>query len=244
MALDAQMIEKIQELVLQGAETEKIGETTYARGRLTPVLTPMVDALHFTTLQGVADYINDGLDGLDDLTHGGKVVVHVMDEASVQVITASLPETGMSRNRFAVGDCAVCEFPFGQFVPQEEFIIKLMAMMGASETKTKLLETLGTLTDEQVSTVIEDGVKQKVTAVAGLAFAENKQLPNPVELKPYRTFREVEQPESPFILRARTDPRQGLVLGLFEADGGAWKIKAVENIAAWIREKVSCKVLA
>lgn len=55
-------------------------------------------------------------------------------------------------------------------------------------------------------------------------------------LKPYRTFREMDQPESPFVLRVWKD-NEGVRLAVFEADGGAWKIKARENAAARLREK-------
>lgn len=42
-----------------------------------------------------------------------------------------------------------------------------------------------------------------------------------------RTFLEVEQPESEFLLRV--DPDEGI--GFFEADGGIWKLEAKKNIA-------------
>ena len=38
----------------------------------------------------------------------------------------------------------------------------------------------------------------------------------------FRTFLEVEQPESEFLLRV--DPDEGI--GFFEADGGIWKLEA------------------
>lgn len=46
-------------------------------------------------------------------------------------------------------------------------------------------------------------------------------------LRPFRTFLEVEQPESEFLLRV--DPDEGI--GFFEADGGIWKLEAKKNIA-------------
>ena len=48
-----------------------------------------------------------------------------------------------------------------------------------------------------------------------------------VMLRPFRTFLEVEQPESEFLLRV--DPDEGI--GFFEADGGIWKLEAKKNIA-------------
>ena len=48
-----------------------------------------------------------------------------------------------------------------------------------------------------------------------------------VQLRPFRTFLEVEQPESEFLLRVDADKG----IGLFEADGGVWKLEAKRNIA-------------
>ena len=48
-----------------------------------------------------------------------------------------------------------------------------------------------------------------------------------VRLRPFRTFLEVEQPESEFLLLVDADKG----IGLFEADGGVWKLEAKRNIA-------------
>ena len=38
------------------------------------------------------------------------------------------------------------------------------------------------------------------------------------------------QPESQFVFRMKEDKYDGVQCALFEADGGAWKLKAMENI--------------
>ena len=48
-----------------------------------------------------------------------------------------------------------------------------------------------------------------------------------VQLQPFRTFLEIAQPESEFLIRV--DPQEGI--GFFEADGGIWKLEAKKNIA-------------
>ena len=83
----------------------------------------------------------------------------------------------------------------------------------------------------------DDGVTQTVTAKAGVVLSKDVRVPNPVSLRPYRTFREVLQPASSFVLRlqgggkASTTP----VGALFEADGGAWKVEAMRNISTYLR---------
>lgn len=57
-------------------------------------------------------------------------------------------------------------------------------------------------------------------------------VPNPVKLRPYRTFHEVEQPASDFIFRMKSE--RGISCALFEADGGAWENAAMANIKNYL----------
>jgi len=60
-----------------------------------------------------------------------------------------------------------------------------------------------------------------------------------VKLSPFRTFREIEQPESEFLLRIRLDANENPTVALFEADGSAWSIKAMENIVEYVKKLVT-----
>ena len=82
----------------------------------------------------------------------------------------------------------------------------------------------------------DDGVTQAVTVKKGIAGKGVDILPNPVRLRPYRTFTEVEQPESSFVFRCKDN--DGVKFALVEADGGAWKGEAMKNIKAFMEENV------
>ncbi|MBE6905330.1 MAG: hypothetical protein E7476_03565 [Ruminococcaceae bacterium] len=61
-------------------------------------------------------------------------------------------------------------------------------------------------------------------------------------MKPFRTFLEVDQPESEFLLRLRPGDKESgtqAEIGLFEADGGAWKLMAKHNIAAFFADNLA-----
>lgn len=58
-----------------------------------------------------------------------------------------------------------------------------------------------------------------------------------VYVKPYRTFQEVDQPESPFLIRVS---ERGI--SFTEADGGMWKLKARETIKAFLEERLQQEV--
>ncbi len=53
-------------------------------------------------------------------------------------------------------------------------------------------------------------------------------------LRPYRTFAEVEQPASQFVFRIN----QNAQMALFEADGGKWRLEAINNIANYLKESL------
>jgi hypothetical protein len=59
-----------------------------------------------------------------------------------------------------------------------------------------------------------------------------------VTLKPYRTFREVDQPASEFLFRMKAVDGKVPTLALFEADGGKWTIDAVDRIAEFFIERL------
>jgi hypothetical protein len=89
-----------------------------------------------------------------------------------------------------------------------------------NEDRDIMLKVVGNIKEETVNTIGDDGVSQAVVAKMGVATVANVKVPNPVVLKPYRTFVEVDQPESEFIFRMQSGPR----CALFEATAanGNW----------------------
>ena len=79
----------------------------------------------------------------------------------------------------------------------------------------------------------DDGVTQQITAKTGIKL-ENVPVPNPVRLAAFRTFREVEQPESVYVLRLRRGPKLPQV-ALFIADGDAWKLEAMTRVFDFLK---------
>ena len=86
---------------------------------------------------------------------------------------------------------------------------------------------LSRMTNENSVSTNDNGVTQTVEARQGVALNALIEIKPRVMLRPFRTFLEVEQPESEFLLRV--DPDEGI--GFFEADGGIWKLEAKKNIA-------------
>jgi hypothetical protein len=101
-----------------------------------------------------------------------------------------------------------------------------------------LLKVVGNIQDGMAKTITDDGVSQTVNAKVGVQLA-TVALPSPSLLAPYRTFREVAQPASLFILRARAgSDEQPPKLALFIADGNRWRLDAIKNVAYWLSANV------
>lgn len=80
----------------------------------------------------------------------------------------------------------------------------------------------------------DNGIATTVTTQKGVALQTNEQIRPLVKLKPYRTFQEVEQPESIFLLRLN---ERGI--SFTEADGGMWKLTARETVKTFLEERLS-----
>ena len=118
-----------------------------------------------------------------------------------------------------------------QWNDQEQFNIMLQSTFINDDDRQLVLEFASALKIENGSDVIDNGVNQTTTVKSGVASLAKATAPNPVTLRPYRTFTEVAQPSSQFVLRINKDAE----LALFEADGGKWKLEAIKNIADYLK---------
>ncbi len=195
---------------------------------------PEPQPLGLSTLQGVLDYLRDNRDGLGMLDS----LLHVVN-ANLVELRSTLRGVFEQRICYLRAACSRSEFPFGGFLDSETFIVSLLALFEESDERARVLRILGTIKDEAVKTSTDDGVTQIVSARAGVVAVQDAPVTNPVRLAPFRTFREVEQPVSPFILRLRPGKDGSLPsCALFEADGGAWELEAIANIKGFLRDQV------
>lgn len=86
-------------------------------------------------------------------------------------------------------------------------------------------------------TFTDDGRTQVATMNVGIASKADVIVPNPVELIPYRTFQEVEQPSSEFVFRI--GDKEVPAFKIVEAEGGIWKNEAIYNIKNYLMEQIS-----
>lgn len=222
-------INKIEELVKDGSGDIIIEGLEYRKKDCTIIAPPVASPIVVLSLDSVVEFCNAELKGREDVS------IVIEDEEDVRVYGAL--NTYKQRDNFLRADAPVVEYPFGQFLPAEEMIIKLQSCFEESEDKARVLAIIGNIEDNEVLNRRDDGVTQEVHVKSGITMAKDERLPNPVKLTPFRTFREVTQPQSLFILRARKSDK-GVLLALFEADGNMWKIHAINDIRKYLKEKL------
>lgn len=198
----------------------------YSDKKLDPVFSPSPHALKVETLTGFMDYLKANIDKLDPKN----LIIQINGFNSVRLISA-LSENLFQRSEYITAVFnAVAVGYFGQYHDAENFVIGMQTRFVQDEVTTGILSIVGNIREESARTTADDGVTQIVTAKQGIVKDANVKVPNPVTLRPFRTFPEIEQPASLFVLRLK----QGPACALFEADGGKWKQEAIINIKDWL----------
>lgn len=149
-------------------------------------------------------------------------------EGPRRVSVFSALDSDMKRDDLYRAVCDAPDFRAG-WREQEAAIIELRSAFIPNEGTDYLLDLLSRICKEDSISSEDNGVSQTVSARQGISLKNYERLKTRIPLIPYRTFTEVEQPESEFILRLDENGRVGLI----EADGGKWKMTAKERICGY-----------
>lgn len=184
------------------------------------------DSINMTTLSGLVDYIKAKVDEMSD-----RMIAHVVSPTKVCLI--SNLDYDRKRECLVEVNAEIPQFNYGKFIDTEAFVIGIRSKFIQNDGSEKILRFAGTVESGTVAKYSDDGISQSATVRKGIAGKENELVPNPVKLRPFRTFTEVEQPESEFVFRMK-DYDNSVSCAIFEADGGAWKREAMKNIKNYL----------
>lgn len=226
------MIKKAFEYIvgLSKPSIEFIGGEAYSDKPLHRIsYIPRASSIEMNTLSSLIDYIKSGVDSFD-----GQMIIHIQSPTRVSLYSALDRER--KREEVVEVNAQLPRFAFDQFMDHEAFVIGVQSKcVDDPETdKALLLKFAGTVEAGSVAEYGDDGITQKATIKTGIASKGEALVPSPAVLKPFRTFPEVDQPASSFIFRMKDDKYKGIQCALFEADGGAWKLDAMEAIHAFL----------
>lgn len=227
--------EAIQYLVgLKDNKTYDIGGETYSDHELVRIA-PHVDRpreIQVNGLSSISELIREEHDIFVDSL---PIYIRVIDAREVAVFTSY--DDMMARD--ALYRCS-CDAPF--FCPgwmeHDEAVIRLRSVFiqdGAESDLEYVMDLLSRISKESSVTSSDNGISQTVEARQGVALAQRVSVRPIVRLTPYRTFLEVNQPTSQFLLRLDEEGR----VGLLEADAGRWKMDAKQAIARFFRGELT-----
>ena len=188
---------------------------------------PMPRCIELTGLDSICKMVRNEAEHV-----GLQIFIQVKDYKSVSVFT----ELDEDEDRLYLYKCSADtpEVTMDYFMDYEKAIIELRSLYIPNTGTQYLLQLLGSISNESKVTTSDNGVTQKVEAKSGIALSSMVEIEPRVTLQPFRTFVEVAQPESEFLLRIN-DRGQ---IGMFPADGGVWKLEATRNVAAYFEDKL------
>ena len=207
---------------------------------------PKAAPICVATLTGFVDFVERNIDDLDLINS----YIAVIDSPQDVVLSSTLLEQRREREHLLTAslDSDMKTFPFGTFMPQEEFIIKLHSLFEKKEGDDfdYVALMVSKIVQADTADTDDDGITQHVTVKRGIsgALKDKGEIKPIVRLSPYRTFREIVQPESQFLLRLKTSDSGKVHAALFEAEGGAWRNEARLRIAAYLKEHIKVSVIA
>lgn len=192
-------------------------------------------ALNVSTLSAVVDYL---VASTEEYVDYDTLMIHIIGSEDVRLITAL--DIERDREQLLTSHANLNRFKFDQWYDQERFMIELQANFIANEDLSTILAFAGNMEKCDTETYSDDGTLQAATIKTGIVGKDVAAVPNPVELIPYRTFQEVDQPMSKFVFRVRDNG--GLEFKLVEAQGNIWKNEAVANIKNYFKESIQSQV--
>lgn len=215
-------------LDLKRPETVEIKNQTFSTERLHLIAdSPSVDAIGIHSLTGVVDYIKSNFDSRS------KLLIHIESPTQVRLIDA-LDNTN-DRRVYLKSEAILPNIIFDRFIEREQFQIMLQANFVQTPDYVTVLDIISHIHIENGNVELKDnGLTQSITTKAGAATLSATPIPSKVSLKPFRTFVEVAQPASDYILRLNDRAN----VALYEADGGSWQLEAIENIAEYFKREL------
>lgn len=219
------------------------GKLEYSDKTLNLIYPPAPKAVGCSTLQGLVDLFDEGLDD----AKAEDLLVHITSPTSVDLIERVADDYGR-RRVWVSAEYPECKgFPFTAWLDPENFIINAQQHFQRVKVERDdgtfakdldyILQIASKISAEHATDHEDDGFAQRVAVKQGIALKAEQILRPMIQLAPFRTFAEIDQPLSQFVFRARVG-NGSVALALFEGDGGRWKLGAVASIKAWLEDKI------
>lgn len=220
-------IEKIQELC--APKVVNVGDVPY-----------LIDENGYTQIEKNLEYPHSiNLSSLDALVafvkteavkKYSRVYITIPDHTTAKCFTNPFPH--LREERVYLYTAVATDVPgWGERVslPFEEALIALRTRFQPTNDTDYALKLLSDITTGSKVTYNDNGVATSVVTKKGIDLQSNAAIRPIINLRPYRTFQEVQQPQSQFLIRINERN-----ITFIEADGGMWKLVARDTIKEYL----------
>lgn len=221
-------IEKIQELCApQLLQIEGIPYLAGKDGGYTQVKPDleMVENIQLSSLDALVQFVKT-----EAIERYATVYITIPDHKTVRCFTH--PNTELRLNREYLYTADATDVPgWGEKVSLsfEEALIALRTRFQSTPDTDYALKLLSDITTGSKVTFNDNGIATSVVTKRGIDLQTNAAIKPIINLRPYRTFQEVTQPESPFLIRINERN-----ITFIEADGGMWKLAARNTVKEYL----------
>jgi hypothetical protein len=236
METNNNIVKDIQQIVEENkVQVIEVGDRRFTTKSLTEIKPVKNTAreIKFSDLSSIVAIVKREINRFDC-----PLYINIESEKCVSVISSLDAEKEREQPYSAVAEGN--RFDFGRGYDYEKFVIAIRSLFVQTTESANLLQLLKKVASVESVEVEDDGITQQVVAKQGALLASNVKVSPIYKLAPFRTFIEVKQPESEFLFRISDKT----VFALYEADGGAWKIKAKENIRVFFEKAFADEIAA
>jgi hypothetical protein len=218
-------------MALKTPKTFEIGGRTYSSEKLSLIerATDRPAPIGATSLESAVKLISR-----ENKYFASPTFVRAESERKISVFSTFNIDDEYRRYTYYNIECDAPKFAPGWY-DREDMTIKLMSIFEQNQGSEYILDTISRISVNNVIETSDNGITQTVVMRQGAEIKAKTQITPIVRLKPYRTFLEVDQPESKFLFRVGEKTR----IGLLEADGGMWKLEAKRNIVDYLEANLS-----
>lgn len=231
-------IEKIQQLCapdvrnINGLNFLVCSDGTYTQIRPEP---DMVDQIHLSSLDALVKFVMT-----EAVKNHSIIYITVPDHKTVMCFTKPYDDLYKRREYLYTAEAvdvpgwdAKCSMGF------EEALIALRTRFQPATDTEYALRLLSNITTGGKVTYNDNGVATSIITKRGVDLQGNEAIKPIIRLRPYRTFQEVAQPESQFLIRIN---ERGITF--IEADGGMWKLEARNTVKKYLEDNLKEEVEA
>lgn len=231
-------IEKIQELcaphLLHIDDRHYLADKDGAYTEVKPDL-EMVENIHLHSLDALVKFVNT-----EAVKRYEAVYITVPDHKTVECFTHPFDSLRQNREYLYTADATdVPGWNEKVSLPFEEALISLRTRFQPTTDTDYALKLLSDITTGSKVTFNDNGVATSVVTKKGIDLQSNTAIRPIIKLRPYRTFQEVAQPESQFLIRINERN-----ITFIEADGGMWKLEARNTVKKYLEEALEAEIQA